>query len=404
MLLAAVLFFGIVTLWVQARWALTLFQVALFGIAAASIVRRIRVQRPIGHHPVGLLLAGAVAWGMIQVAAGQTVYQLRTLETTLDWTVYLVAFSLALEVACRPEERERFLASTLLFATVLGLVAIFTLFTSPAGKILWLFDSSTDAFTLGPFVYKNQYAAFVEIILPLAMFRAILNRRHWLPYTAIAAMLFGSVVASGSRAGSALCFLEILIVPVIAFARGRIGAPALARASLGSLSVVAVLVAIVGWQTLWTRLQAPNPYALRRNLLESSVQMVRERPWIGFGLGTWSDAYPGYARYDDGSFVNQAHNDWIQWAAEGGIPFWLMMLGVAGWTIRPAVRSIWGVGLLAVFLHALVDYPFQQRPALVAFVFALIGLLAGDKQVSRLSSAESDHALKPIPATGSPLI
>src|SRR5437016_14344554 len=123
MLLAAVLFFGIVTLWVQARWALTLFQVALFGIAAASIVRRIRVPRPIGHHLVGLLLAGAVAWGLIQVVAGQTVYQLRTLETTLDWTVYLVAFSLALELGRRPEQRERFLGSTLLFATVPGLVA-----------------------------------------------------------------------------------------------------------------------------------------------------------------------------------------------------------------------------------------------------------------------------------------
>ena len=59
----------------------------------------------------------------LQVVAGQTVYQLRTLETTLDWTVYLVAFSLALELGRRPEERERFLASTLLFATVLGLVA-----------------------------------------------------------------------------------------------------------------------------------------------------------------------------------------------------------------------------------------------------------------------------------------
>ncbi len=69
----------------------------------------------------------------------------------------------------------------------------------------------------------------------------------------------------------------------------------------------------------------------------------------------------------------------------------LLMLGVAGWTIRPAVRSIWGVGLLAVFLHALVDYPLQQRPALAAFVFALIGLLAGDKRVARLSSAEIEE-------------
>ena len=41
---------------------------------------------------MGLLLAIAAAWGLIQVTFGQTVYPLRTLETTLDWTVNLVAF------------------------------------------------------------------------------------------------------------------------------------------------------------------------------------------------------------------------------------------------------------------------------------------------------------------------
>ena len=378
MALAAVLCFGILTLWVEARWALTVFQVALFGLAAASIVKRLRSQRPIGLHPVGLLLAVAALWGLIQVIAGQTVYQSRTLETTLDWTVNLIAFSLALELGRQSEQRERFLGSALVFTAVLSLVAIFTLLTSPPGKVFWIFDSPADVVTLGPFVYKNQYAAFVEAILPLAIFRAIRDRRHWLPYTLIAAMLFGSVVASGSRAGSVLCFAEILIVPVIAFAHHRIGGAALARVFVGNLALVTLLVAIVGWQALWTRLQEPHPYALRRDLVESSVQMVRARPWAGFGLGTWSDAYPGYALYDDGTFVNQAHNDWIQWAAEGGIPFLLIMLAVAAWTIRPAVCSVWGVGILAVFLHALVDYPFQQRPALAALMFALIGVLASE--------------------------
>src|SRR3979490_1368672 len=107
--------------------------------------------------------------------------------------------------------------------------------------------------------------------------------------------------------------------------------------------------------------------------------MLRDSPGTGLGLVTWSSAYPGYARYDDGTFVNQAHNDWVQWAAEGGIPFLMIMLATAGWALRPAVRAVWGIGVLAVFLHAVVDYPFQQRPALAAFVFALLGLLAAEE-------------------------
>ena len=96
MFLLAVLIFGILTLWIQDRWALSVFQVALFALAAYRISGRIREQRTLGLHPVALLLAGAATWGLMQVAAGQTVYSLRTAEAVLNWVVNLTAFALAL--------------------------------------------------------------------------------------------------------------------------------------------------------------------------------------------------------------------------------------------------------------------------------------------------------------------
>ena len=51
----------------------------------------------------------------------------------------------------------------------------------------------------------------------------------------------------------------------------------------------------------------------------------------------------------------------------------LLLLGVAAYAFRPAVRTIWGVGMLVVFVHCLIDYPMQQRPALAAFFFAMLG-------------------------------
>ncbi len=89
---------------------------------------------------------------------------------------------------------------------------------------------------------------------------------------------------------------------------------------------------------------------------------------------TWPETYPGYARFDDGRFVNEAHNDWIQWASEGGLPFLAIMFGIAAWSVKPALRSLWGLEILSVWLHALVDYPMRQRPALAAFFFALVAL------------------------------
>ena len=372
MWLAAILAFGILTLWVPARWALTVFQVALFALAAARIVQRRSLTLPF----TGWMIAGAAAWGVLQVAAGWSVDRVTTLDSALNWVTNLAAFMLAADLCRNTDRRERFLRLALIFTGMLAVVSIFTFLTSPPGKVFWIFDSGSESRTLGPFVYQNQYAAFVEAVLPLAILGMMNHRPRWALYSVIVATLFGSVVTGGSRTGTILCLAEILVIPAIAFGRGLINSRMLARVTLGSLAAVALLTGVVGWEPLRKRLQEPHPYSLRQDLVLSSIAMVRDRPLTGFGLGTWPETYPGFARFDDGAYVNQAHNDWIQWAVEGGLLFLVLMLAIAGWSVGPALRSLWGVGLLSVWLHALVDYPMQQRPALAAFFFALLGTLA----------------------------
>ena len=372
MWLAAILGFGILMLWVPARWALSAFQVALFALAALRILQRRSLTLPFA----GWMIAGAAAWGALQVAAGWSVDRVTTLDAALGWVTNLAAFMLAADLYRNADRRERFLRSALIFTSILAIVAIFTFFTSPAGKVFWILDSGPDSPTLGPFVYHNQYAAFVEAVLPLAIVGIIRDRPRWALHAVIVATLFGSVVAGGSRTGAILCFAEILVIPAIAFGRGMMNGSMLARVVMGSLAAVAVLTSVVGWEPLWKRLQEPHPYSVRKDLVLSSIAMVRDRPLTGFGLGTWPEAYPGYARYDDGTYVNQAHNDWMQWTAEGGLLFLALTLGVASWSAGPALRSLWGIGILGVWLHALIDYPMQQRPALAAFLFALLGTLA----------------------------
>jgi O-antigen ligase len=190
--------------------------------------------------------------------------------------------------------------------------------------------------------------------------------------------MFAAVVAAGSRAGSAICLTLLVALPLLAYVRGSICARSLIRViALGAASACA-LVAVAGWQAIWERLKEPNPYSLRADLNRSSLSMFRERPLTGFGLGTWSSAYPKYALYDDGTFVNQAHDDWAQWAVEGGVALFAAMLAIVAMLTPAAVKSLWGIGLLAVFAHATVDYPFEQRPALATYLFALMGALAAN--------------------------
>lgn len=108
-------------------------------------------------------------------------------------------------------------------------------------------------------------------------------------------------------------------------------------------------------------------------LTQSTWDMIRERPGLGFGAGAWPRVHPAYAQFDDGLFDNHAHNDWAEWAAEGGMPYALLMLAF-GLVIAPrAWLTVWGIGLLTVLLHCWVDYHFHERPAFGAFYFALAG-------------------------------
>ena len=229
MLLAAILCFGILTLWVPSHWALSVFQVALFALAAARVVQR----RSVGFHFVGCLLTAAVAWGGLQVAAQWSVDHATTLETTLNWVANLAAFALAADLYQNAEERERFLRGALLFTGILAVVSIFTFLTSSVGKAFWIFETGSESRTLGPFVYKNQYAAFVEAVLPVAIVGVIRDRPRWMLHAAIVATLFGSVVTGGSRMGSILCLTEIAVIPMIAFWRGMIDLRVLARVVFG---------------------------------------------------------------------------------------------------------------------------------------------------------------------------
>ena len=142
---------------------------------------------------------------------------------------------------------------------------------------------------------------------------------------------------------------------------------------------VMAFAALAGGEVLVHRLRDPDPFRDRREIFEASLAMIGARPWTGYGLGNFATVYPEFARFDPGAVVEHAHNDWLEWATEGGWPYaaaW-MLLAIAA--LRPAFRSIWGIGVPAVFGHALVDDPFA-RLGVAAWVFILMGALESNRR------------------------
>lgn len=388
--LACLLAGAILMLWAPELWKVSLVQVGIFLLAILWLAGVMVYGFPVRRHLLLIPLAGAVLWGCLQLAASQTVYRWATENAVLDWFTRLTVFFLALQFYDDDEVRRRILRALLWFGFALSILASLQRFSAP-GKIYWLFETDIDG-VMGPFVYYNQYAAFVETILPIAVLAALERRgRSWL-YPVMAGVMIASVAAATSRAGAAMVAGVTVLVLVLGRKRARLPWRSMVAVAGATAAFVLLFAASMGWEPLWRKLHRADPYGERRELSYSTLEMARDRPWMGFGLGTWSTAYPAYATFDDGLFENQAHNDWAQWAAEGGVPFLLLMLMMAGGLLRPALRTVWGVGLLAVLVHCLVDYHFQQRPCFGYYYFALAGLLsaAGRGANSRGLEFEAD--------------
>ena len=384
--LALLMSYAVLSLWVPERWAWGLFQFAVFAAAAGWVVWQMRNARPIATSVWLAPLAAAAVWGLAQLAAGQTVYRWETWNATLNWATYLVLLFLALQVFRDSGARLWFLRGALYFGVTLAVLSTVQMFTS-RGKIFWLFPSGYTDYVLGPFVYHNEYAAFMEMILPLALWQALDRKARGkaFGFCVMAGAIFASVVAGASRTGAVILCLETVAILVLAFWRSLIPAASVVRGfAVVALSAV-IFTAIVGWDPLWRRFLDQESYSGRREFFLSSTAMVHDRPWMGFGLGTWPHVYPRYALYDDGLYVTHAHNDWAEWAAEGGLAFAAIMLSLAALALPGALRSLWGVGLLAVWLHCTVEYIFHQRPGLGACFFVLLGALAMEVKASPIA-------------------
>ena len=373
---------------VPSYWPVSLLQIGVFALVVWCVVQYLIGNLEIRWHLVILFMIGAACWGPLQVATHQTVLPFETSKASLFWAANAAFAFVAMQIFGSTSERDRFLEGAVLFGAALNVVAIVQYYTAP-NEVYWLFPVQMP--TIGPFVYKNQFAAFLELLFPVAIYRIMTNQKKSILFAIAAALMFASVVASASRSGTALMSAEAVLILLLGWQRKFLPARRMGWLLLQMVALMALFTAVVGWQTIWIRVQQENPYWLRGKLLQSTVVMAQDRPVTGFGLGTWQTVYPAYATFDNALYANEAHNDWAQWAAEGGIPFMLLLLGVAVASTLLAWRFLWGFGVVAVFVQSFVDYPTRE-PIVGALLFTLAGAMAAASSARQLRSSGHERA------------
>jgi O-antigen ligase len=363
------------TLWIPAYWPVALFEIATFLIAGTALVLG-KVPARATYFPLWVL-GFIVLWGCFQLVTGLTVNRFATERAIFQWITWAAVYYIGVSTLQDEIMRRRLRTGIVWFGFALSVEAILQAYLSP-GKVYGLFPSGYHDFVMGPIVYHTHFAVFVETILPVALVLALGEPQESYSFLGASAVLLAALVVSASRAGLLIGFVEVLSVLLLLHLRkGSVGRR-LRFAALTLAVATGVLILIVGFETASARFSSDPLTAGRIQFAASTLHMIAAHPWIGWGLGSWPAVYPAFATFDPGVIVNQAHSDWLQWTAEGGLPVGLAMLSLALWAIRPAIRSIWGIGVLAVLIHALFDYPFS-RPAVGAWPILILSMVAANQ-------------------------
>jgi hypothetical protein len=376
--LVLLLIFSTSTVFLQEAWPLESFQIGIYALTAIYLLCGIRRGREKLARGVAPWLVYLIpVWGIVQILAHTTSSTIATRQEVLRWGALAAIFFLTQAVARNRAGREEVLQAFVWFATVMAVLCLTQLFTSN-GQVLWIFPTGyPDVYATFP--NHNNYAQFVEVCLPIALWWALRDGWRAWGYALVAGVLYASVIGAASRAGAIICtaeFLAVLLIGLTLHLRPKPGR--LLRLTTATLVVVPLLAAIftfvVGWQRIWERFEKFDPQVVRREFILSAIDMAKHQPLIGYGLGTFPEVYQEHAIKDFPFYANHAHNDWAEFAADGGVPFFLLVFIPFAAAVPTAIRHPWGLGLIGVMLHACVDYPFP-RPAVSGWMFAMLALL-----------------------------
>lgn len=123
---------------------------------------------------------------------------------------------------------------------------------------------------------------------------------------------------------------------------------------------------------------------VRPALWKAAIQMFEKHPLTGIGLGTWAEIFPHYESAPRLEMAfHQAHNDYLQLAAEVGILgltplicaiLWLghisRRIRRVSYDLRPFVLCL-GIAIAVMLLHGLVDFPMHITANALLFTILL---------------------------------
>ena len=290
------------------------------------------------------------------------------------------------------------------------------------GKLYGMWVLTQGGSPFGPFVNRNHFAGWMLMVLPITigLFASIVNRGTGIGTSFRSRVLWFATAEANTAILTGFAVLTMALALVLTLSRSGITALAGAmvfaslmmamRQTSGNRLLVPAYLAVVGiiivsWvdtDRIATRFAAKALIDSegRRAIWADAWRIVEDFWLTGTGLNTFGVSALFYQGALQGSHMREAHNDYLQLLAEGGlllaIPTLIAVVAI-GFSIRRRllddVGSIWWIrmgavtGLLAIGAQSLVEFSLQMPANAALFsVICAIALHDGGRAVRRTTA------------------
>jgi O-antigen ligase len=384
----SVLSFGGVEEWAQAGLELGAAALLIFWAICFYVQRTEQIFVP----PFFLPLTAFLLVVLTQLTFRTTASSYDTRVELQLLTAYLILIHLINQAYLRSRHWRGlvwFLMGFGFFVSIFGILQQLTF----NGKLYWFREMRYGGIPFGPYVNRNHFAGFAELIIPIALVPLVLGkvRRERLFLVSLFALVpIVALLLCASRGGIVSLVMELALLLLLLLVH-RIRSKYLL---IGGVVVCGALLAVswIGVQKVLGRFSSNSVIEVtsgkRASMRHDTWRIFRDHPVIGTGLGTLQMVFPPYESLYDGKIVNHTHNDYLEALAETGIlgglccAWFLVILfvesykGLAGLgsSFNSAMNLSGLVGCCGLLVHSLFDFNLHiPANALLFFVAAILG-------------------------------
>jgi O-antigen ligase/tetratricopeptide (TPR) repeat protein len=340
-----------------------------------------------------------------------TVNQKSTLLEFIRISCYAGFYILTVQLLSQKDKLLKTVRIVSFMAIAIAFFAILQKISSP-DAIYWFRPAPDGSSPGGPWVYRNHYAGFMELVFPLVLalffyyrpkfdeaqsFRVRTASFFSAPGSNLyfvlgfgVVLILSSVFINLSRGGTIAINLGLfLFLAILTRKRNRSGK----LLFLLTIGVVFLAVSWMGWDPILARFNATVTETGgiedgRLMIWQDCAPIIRNFLFTGSGFETFIHVFPSYSTIPENLLFDHAHNDYIELLTDGG----LIGFGLVAWFVLAVLKNgfkmlgkrrdnysilLLTAGITAIFsllFHSLTDFNMHNGANGLYFFF-ICGIL-----------------------------